>query len=273
MTDTITLPSGVEVMDGKVLVIPGIGVVLPVGDLTPADVQELRDEVAAVLGLRLADLPDVDLAGLADGNYLRWDAASSTFKAVALTNGIRVRDTAAVILSENAADLTFRAGLTATQTGTRTYVSPVFGASGTAAVVARSDHAHPPTLIGRLDFDKAGAVLGAGTSDLVNTSVSGLIPGVVYDVAIDGVLEAVNTNLSGRLRLHCQIGSTGTTQTLSRGFSGGVWSTVVTKGTRMGVGAVSTLALRFWVEYLSGDPTTLYTGYLAYSITPRGGTA
>lgn len=270
MTDTITLPSGVEVTNGMVLVVPGIGVVLPLGGLTPAEVADLRDDVAAVMGLELADLPDVDLTGLADGMYLRWDATDSKWEPFAIANGIRVRDAAATILSETAADLTFRLGLTATHSSGRTYVQPVFGASGTADVVARSDHKHPPTLKGRYTFDKGAAVLGTGISSLVNETVTGLVAGITYDVDVTGTLEAVNTNLSGRLILHTRIGAAAA-QSRSRGFSGGVWTEASNHGALMSVTGTS-LQLQFWAEYASGDPTALYTGELVYSISPRGGT-
>src|SRR5690606_35619982 len=120
------------------------------------------------------------------------------------------------IITETAADITFRWGLTATHSSGRTFVQPVFGASGIQDVVARADHRHPPTIKGRYTFDKAAAVLGAGTSSLVNETVSGLVSGVTYDVDIVGSLEAVNTNLSGRLVLHSRIGSAGA-QSRSRG--------------------------------------------------------
>ena len=105
---------------------------------------------------------------------------------------------------------------------------------------------------------------------LVNQTVTGLVSSVVYDVDITGKLEAVNTNSSGRLYLRSQIGAN-TAQSVSRGFSGGVWSEVSIDGTQMSVTGVTSLQLQFWAEYQSGDPTALYSGSLVYKISPRGG--
>lgn len=273
---SITLPSGVEVAEGPVLVIPRIGVVMPVGDLTPAEVQALRDDVASVMDMGIGDLANVDDSARQDGYVLVYDDNTDTYISTAAPRGVQDVWSAAYIPDPQPRELQFWAPLylgphPSNPEITRVHLS--LGSTGTSSTVARNDHTHPPTLTGRLAFNKGGAVLGAGTSDLINDSVSGLVSGVVYDVTVAGELEIVNTNNSGRILLHCRVGTTGTIQSVSRGGSGGVWTPISVHGTRMNVTGVTSLALRFWAEYESGDPTALYSGYLAYSITPRGGTS
>ncbi len=275
MTDTITLPSGVEVYEGKVLVLPGASTIMPVGDLTPADVQSLIDAVNAAMGQELGDLANVSEAGkvegmvlgvLADGN---WSPQVLTGKLERVGTNWNTKEV------QNVSWLTVGNGIDihdGTSTGGRAHLQLVWGASGSSNAIARADHTHPPTLKSRYMFNKSAAVLGGGTSELVNETVTGLVSTVIYDVDITGRLEAVNTNMSGRLYLRTQIGAN-TEQSVTRGFSGGVWTEASTTGTQMSVTGVTSLQLKFWAEYQTGDPTALYTGELAYSITPRGGTS
>lgn len=275
MTDTITLPSGVEVYQGPILVLPGASTILPVGDLTPAEVQALRDDVAASMNKALGDLTNVSEAGKVAGSSLvvlpdgTWAPGVPT-GAIGQVN----QNWGSFTYVSNVDEIAFTQGIAVEEdTGQpgRVRIVPQFGTSGTQYVAARADHQHPPTLKSRFTFDKNAAMLSAGESTLVNNYAGGLIPTVVYDVDITGRLEAVNSNSSGRLKLWTKIGGTGTPQSVSRGFSGGVWTEVAITGTRMSVSNVSSLQLQFWVEYESGDPTALYTGELSYRIDPRGG--
>lgn len=276
MSDTITLPSGVEVDQGRVLVIPGAGVVMPVGDLTPSEVQALQDDVQAVLNQELGDLSNVSEAGKAEGMVLG-ALADGTWSPQVLTGKLdQVSTNWPPGATKNVPDvswITLDQGIdinTGVSTGGRVHLQLVWGASGTQNVVARANHTHPPSPKGRYTFTKTGEVLSAGTSPLVDETVSGLIPGVVYDVDIRGTLEVVNTHLSGRIRLVAKIGTTAE-HTVSRGASGGVWSEKSVTSTRMSITGVSSLRLQFWAEYESGDPTALYTGDLTYTVEPRGG--
>lgn len=269
MADTITLPSGLEVIEGRVLVIPGIGVVMPESDLTPTEVAALRADVASVLGMGLDDLADVMAASPADGDALlfsagQWQPGAPLTGIKAFNSSTLIRDEVKLIVTGYGLEFSVH------PTDGAVFLLPVYGGTGSANSFSRSDHLHPPTLKGRFTFDKAAAVLGAGSSSLVNQSVSGLVPGVIYDVDITGRMEAVNTNLSGRLYLRTKIG-TQAYQDVSRGFSGGVWTEVAAGGYRMGVTGGTSLQLQFEAQYQSGDPTALYAGELEYSITPRGG--
>lgn len=270
---TITLPSGVEVYEGKVLVIPGISSVMPTGDLTPAEVEALKDAVEAVLNQDLGELANVTEAGKSVGLVLTAQA-DGTWAPQSMTGVIERVSTnwnANEVLDVELITVGPGIDVNSTLGANRAHLQLVWGTSGSGGAVARANHTHPPTLKGRFLFDKAAAVIGAGTSTLVNQTVAGLISSVVYDVDITGKLEGVNTNSSGRLFLRSQIGGN-PSQSVSRGFSGGVWSEVSIDGTQMSITGVTSLQLQFWAEYQSGDPTALYTGSLVYRISPRGGT-
>lgn len=277
MTDAITLPSGVEVDQGKVLVIPGYGGLMPVGDLTPAEVQALRDDVAALMGIGVGDLSDTDLSALQDGYILQWDALNNVFIAspntgLAVWQGdeggskaVVVSDVTSFIFSQE-----YGVEVVASADPHVAYPRVMYGSSGVANRAARSDHRHPPTLKRRYTFDKSAAVLSAGTNMLVNQTVTGLVPTVEYDVSLTGKIEVVNTNSSGRVALKTKIGSFPDEFT-SRGVSGGVWTEITTDSSQMNVHGITNLQLQLWIEYQSGDPTALYTGSLTYDISPRGG--
>lgn len=273
MTDTITLPSGVEVYEGKILVIPGIGVVIPPGSLTPAEVQQLRDDVASVLGMSLDDLADVAADAPASGDALVWNGTSWT--PIPLLSGLsRVEQNyGGSAGADDVTLLTFGQGLAVSNPATgRAHIVPVFGTTSTT--IAAGNHPHPPTIKGEIDFDKTGAVLSTGSSPLVSHTVTGIVPNLAYDVSITGTLEAVNTNLSGRLTLKTILGGS-LEKERSFGFSGGVWSqkTIIDEIMSVSAGGGNTMSLSFTAIYQSGDPTALYTGQLAYRFEPRGGQA
>lgn len=276
MTETILSPNGVESYVVRVVVVPGLGAVAPVGALTPAEVQALRDDVATAMNQNLDDLANVTEAGkvegmvlgvLADGSWSPQNLPGMIERVG--TNwpvgGIKSVYDVNVLTVDKGIDID-----TGLSIDGRAHLALVWGASGTTYAIARSDHSHPPTLVGRFSFNKAAAVLSGGTSELVNQAVTGMVATSTYDIDVIGRLEAVNTNSSGRIRLYTQIGAF-SPQNTSHGFSGGVWTQITTDGTRMSVTGVTSLQVRLWAEYESGDPTALYDGFLKYVIHPRGG--
>lgn len=274
MTNTVLSPNGVESYSIRTIVVPGLGAVAPAGSLTPAEVQDLRDDVASVLGMGSGDLADVDLTGIDTGMILvrrsgQWVPEVPSVGLGRVATNWNAKEISDVTYLTVGAGIDINTGLS---TGGRAHLRLVFGASGTQDVVARANHTHPPTRVGKFRFDKSGAILSLGESMLVEESIGGLIPGVTYDIFVTGSLEVVNTNQSGRVQLMVKIGSGGG-HGMARGASGGVWTEMNVTGTQMSLTGVTSVPVTFWVEYLSGDPTALYSGSLSYIVTPRGGTS
>lgn len=172
--------------DPIVLVVPATASIPP-GDISEVDWLALKNRVTIVEGMDLASLPDVDLTSLADGNVLIWDDDAEMWIVGTLQSGIRVRDHLANIIAETASDLTFRLGITASQSGDRTYIQPIYGTA--ANTVAEGNHTHMQPLPSRVTTAPSGYMSG-GTRSLGSTSVT-LASGIPY------VVEA---ELYGQLR-------------------------------------------------------------------------
>jgi trimeric autotransporter adhesin len=113
--------------------------------LTPADYVQLKDTgTNKVTGSKIADVADVDLTGISDGNVLRWDATASKWKATAAasTSGIALTDLSATapltysnttgVFSLSTADLLAQplTGLTAGSSTSVTASDTLLGAFG-----------------------------------------------------------------------------------------------------------------------------------------------
>ena len=141
---------------------------IPPGNITEADWLALLGRVTAVEGISLADLPDVNVPAPNDGDTLVYDAVAEEWVPQTAQTGFRVRGSDGIAVTENASDLTFRTGLTATQDAGRTYVEPVFGT--TADTVAKGLHIHSNPIPVLQTFDATGYLSGS-SRQLVSRSV------------------------------------------------------------------------------------------------------
>ena len=181
MTDTIKLPSGVEVYEGKSVRIPGLGTTVPVGNLTPAEVQALRDDVQAVLDLELGDLSNVSEAGKEPGLVLAVQEDGSW--APGETTGVIER--VSTNWNSNAVDevslISVGPGIdvnTSFSESGRAHLQLVFGA--TTDTIARGNHNHVQPLPVRVTTAPSGYISG-GSQPLGSTSVT-LTNGIAYVV-------------------------------------------------------------------------------------------
>lgn len=181
MTDTIKLPSGVEVYPGKALRIPGLGTVVPVGNLTPAEVQALRDDVADAMDKDLGDLMNVSEAGKEPGLVLavQEDGSWAPGGLVGVIEQVRANWNSNSV--ENVKLLTVGPGIdvdTQYAETQRAHLIPVFGT--TSDTIARGNHTHIQPIPVRVTTAPSGYISG-GSRSLGSTSVT-LANGITYIV-------------------------------------------------------------------------------------------
>lgn len=142
--------------------------------ITEAQLDDITSRLGAMEGHGIADHPDTDIDSPVEGQILQYDASGKLVN-VTPGGGVRVRDHTAAVVTENAGDLTFRLGLTASQgTGdqsTRTFVAPNFGTD--ANTIAEGNHLHPVPVETRHVLVDPGAVpvITSGSRNLVTATV------------------------------------------------------------------------------------------------------
>lgn len=189
MTDTIKLPSGVEIYEGKAVRIPGLGTVMPAGDLTPAEVQALRDDVQAVLDLELGDLSNVSEAGKSeglvlavqsDGTWAPGETAGAIERVSTNWNSNEALDVELITVGQGI-DVNGSLG------ANRAHLQLVYGTE--ANTVAQGNHSHPQPLPTRVTTAPSGYISG-GSQSLGTASVT--LP--------DGTPCVVEAELYGQFR-------------------------------------------------------------------------
>ena len=175
MDDTIRLPSGVEVYPGKSVRIPGLGTVVPTGNLTPAEVQALRDDVQAVLDLELGDLSNVTEADKVTGLVLtvQDDGTWAPQTMTGMLDRVGTNWPAGNVTTVNdVSALVFTPGISVAESGANpglVLVSPVFGS--TSDTIARGSHTHVQPVPVRVTTAPSGYISG-GSQPLGSTSVT-----------------------------------------------------------------------------------------------------
>lgn len=182
MSDVIKLPSGVEVYPSKSLRIPGLGTVVPVGDLTPAEVQALRDDVADAMNKGLVDLSDVDTAGDTGMVLAKQEDGTFAFENVPGSLAeVGQNWGSPVPVFFDIHSLRFRPGIYVEESSANpglVLVGPVFG--NAADTIAEGDHTHTQPMPVRVTTAPSGYMSG-GSRSLGSTSVT-LASGITYIV-------------------------------------------------------------------------------------------
>lgn len=166
--------------DPIVIVVPS-SADIPPGNITEAEWLAIKDRVTVVEGYELADLGDVDLDGIADGQLLAWNASNQVFEPVAIQGGLqdafdvdtqfvgpfwRLQAWGAVyVVPHGTTDGMLRIGV---NTGT------------TSGTVATGNHTHRLPAYERAEFGPSGYMSG-GTRQLATQSVV-LASGVQYRI-------------------------------------------------------------------------------------------
>lgn len=156
------------------------------GNITAEEAAQVRADLAAWEALLAAfgidDLDDVDLAGLAGGQVLIYDGATSTWKPGAIQNGVPTVRRDAASVNTNVLTLNFGSqfGITVPG-GSPTWVNivPIWGGNGVAETFAHSDHWHQIPSISPLTFPASGS-LSSGTRTLFSGTISGLTAANTY---------------------------------------------------------------------------------------------
>lgn len=191
MTDTIKLPSGVEVYPGKSVRIPGLGTIVPAGDLTPAEVQALRDDLADAMDKGLGDLNDVDTTG--DTDMVLFKQSDGTFAFGSMAGSMAEVGQnwgSPVPVFTDIHSLRFRPGLYVEESDVNpglVLVGPVFGT--TINTIAQGSHTHFQPLPTRVTTAPSGYISG-GSQPLGSTSVP----------LADGINCVVEAELYGQFR-------------------------------------------------------------------------
>lgn len=260
-------------MDDQVLVyvIPKPAAV-PASTITAGDWTTMGERVDALEVLELDGLADVDTSGITDGQTLIYNAGTSTYVAGDPSGAIsRIDDHTSTEVVADANRLTYYLGLTATAAGSGwAAVSVRFAGSGSANMVARSDHSHSAE-VGDILTGAATGVLSSGTRTLSSATTATLASGTVYDFSASANVVCRNNVNSGTAQLLFRIGTESGYPERSRPLLtvGGVPepSDIKFRGVITGTGAG--VPISFKIQFLTGDAVDVRDWELEYSFRPR----
>lgn len=159
----------------------------PVNDIPAAEWVDIKNRVAAVEGLGLVDLSDIDLTDLDDGMLLSWNEGSEMWVPVVAPTGALDRvaqNYGGSPGADNVVLLTFGQGLSVINPSTgRAHIAPVFG--NAANTVAEGNHSHIQPAPSRWSAPPSG-YMGGGSRAIGSTAPASisLTAGIPY------VLEA-----------------------------------------------------------------------------------
>lgn len=167
------------------VMIPGLS-----GDgMTVAEASALRSDIAAyaaqLAAFGLDDLTDVSTAGATDNQALIYDSGTGAWGPGTPPAGYVsqiVKSGDASTAQNNVSQIVLVSGLTTAYGGSEgsAYILPVYGGSGTAATIARSDHTHTTPTSSRATF-APGGYMSSGTRSLTSTTVT-LLADITYRV-------------------------------------------------------------------------------------------
>lgn len=164
-----------------ILLVPG-SAEIPAGSVTPMAWIDVQNRLAAVEGLGIVDLSDVDLTGLANGMALEWDADDDVWRPRVPALSVDAQSSGGDITRFGPVRVfAFINGLTVTQDPeypTFALVAPIFGSG--ANTVAEGNHTHTNPLPVFEPY-AATAAMSGGNRVLVTKAVT-LAAGISYVV-------------------------------------------------------------------------------------------
>lgn len=252
-----------RVVVSRAPVVTGAEPAAPEWDDLQQRVGDLESDTVAV-----ADLADVDLTGLADGDLIAYDETRGVWQRVPVVRGIdRVYDTYS---QDRTAILEIGLGA-----GLRIYsqspatglvvVQPVFGSSGTDNVMARDDHEHPIAVPDTMTFGASGS-LSSGTRTLTSGMITGLDPDIRYTVAGEVTYDIQGEGAgAGYSTTRLTIGGNGVERPQQRSVAG-VPREVSLHHPGVHVSGVSSVAVNATVQYAAGDPVYINGGRLTLTL-------
>lgn len=255
--------------EGKVLVIPSVGTIAPVGDLTPGDVAALITRIEASENLGFVDLNDVEMIGVADGQVFAWDAATQHLVPITPGAPLAVDQGGETTRVANVDLASFRDGFQVLPHSTIAgvvIITPIYGGTGTSDTIARADHTHKIRADVPFRYGASGT-LSSGTRTLTSGNVTGLDPGRSYVITahLSGDLRGEGTGagytmprivLNGNTR--DRYGQVRTVSGVDRSFDMHHPGVVVT--------SVSSITATATLQYNEGDPINVGAGELVVSI-------
>lgn len=256
----------IEIQTPPIIIRVGSYALLPPGDLTPAEVQELKADIQAEQNKALDDLTDVTTAGAAEGDTLVRNAAG-VWEPGQTTGMIeRVSTNWDPVTVENVNHLTFGPGLAVDPSfgSPRAHVVPQFGTTNTT--IARGNHTHAIRVDTQLTFNASGS-FSSGTRTLVAGNVTGLDTTKTY--VLKGVLDVHlrgDGAGAGYTRPRITINGNAVDMPERPRNVAGVQPCYTMRHPGVTVSGVSSVAVSATIAYSEGDATWVGGGALTISI-------
>lgn len=249
-------------------IIPG----QPGTGMDEAEFAALRNDIDTLLTKpvidELLDIPDVT-GTPADGDSLVWDAGDDRWETRAIAGNIaRVDDHTSSQVEPNVSRLTANVGLTAARAGSGwVAIHARFAGSGSANLVARSDHTHAAPYRTRSPFSATGT-LSSGTRTLISGNVTGLDPTRTYRISARAVgdVQGEGTGAGYTMPVITLDGAAVERFGEVRSVSGVPREWTVDHG-GVTVSGVSSVAYNASIQYRSGDPINIRAGLIVLHIS------
>lgn len=258
----------IEIQTPPIIIRVGSYANLPPSDLTPAEVQQLKDDIAAEQNKALGDLANVDTSGAVDGNALVYDADTSEWVPGEPAKQLQMQqgDTPETLFGPvNVVDA--RNGLAVWQAGsggTVGVIEPIYG-TGTNTI-ARGNHTHALRVDTQLTFSASGS-FSSGTRTLISGNVTGLDTTKTY--VLKGVLDVHlrgDGAGAGYTRPRITINGNGVDMPERPRNVAGVQPCYTMRHPGVTVSGVSSVAVSATIAYSEGDATWVGGGALTISI-------
>lgn len=247
------------------------------GHISEAEAAAIRADQAAILArpvversLDLADFPEAP----EDGETIVWDEAAEAWIVGTAGGSIeQVRDHTGEIVHQHTRDLTFRFGLTAVaawgEGSPRVAIEPVYGGTGTATTVARSNHVHPQYIDRPVPIPASGS-LSSGTRSLGSTTITDLDPTITYYIGATLILDLRGEGSgAGRSIPSITIGPSGSAVKRDRPSVrtvAGVDREAAFIHEGIQIAGVTAVPVSCAIQFSSGDPVYVDAGRLTISI-------
>lgn len=233
--------------------------------ITSSEKTGFTTDIADLKVRTLQNHANVVLAGLANGQVLIWDSATSTWKNSTIGSTIDIYNAAGGYVGPaNRFDM--GDGLQAVDIGgaLRKQLSVLFGSTNTT--VARGDHIHNARIKAAAVISATG-VLSSGTRVLMSLNFV-LLSGITYDITADFRIGARNNISNGTFLQKVQIAG-GAVLSMTWGTVGGVPIVYPAAQTATVVGTGATVSIVGSVTFDAGDPTDFRSGQLIFDASPR----